>query len=131
MSCLTRLSVQSLYSRFFWHGHFIGHVARVRGPERILGRGAAVQLFQWDQTFATGSPVVDRQHQHLVEIINRFGVLLTSDASDTREIDKVCDQLIEYLNYHFAQEEQFMDAVGLDQRHIVQHRQQDTIWSMR
>ena len=83
-----------------------------------------MQLFQWDQTFATGSPVIDRQHQYLIEIINRFGVLLMRDASDTREIDKVCAKLMEYTNYHFAEEEQLMDSAGLDQRHIVQHRQQ-------
>ena len=83
-----------------------------------------MQLFQWDQAFATGSPVVDRQHQYLVEIINQFGMLLTREASDTKEIDKVCTQLMEYTNYHFVEEEQLMASVGLDQRHIAQHRQQ-------
>jgi len=83
-----------------------------------------MQLFQWDQTFATGSPVVDSQHQYLIEIINRFGALIMRDASNTGEIDKVCGQLMEYTNYHFAEEEQLMDSAGLDQRHIVQHRQQ-------
>ena len=90
----------------------------------ILRPENAMQLFQWDQTFATGSPVVDSQHQYLVEIINRFGVLIMRDASNTQEIDKVCAQLMEYTNYHFAEEEQLMDAVGLDQRHTAQHRQQ-------
>lgn len=90
----------------------------------VFDRGTAMQLFQWDQTFATGSPLVDKQHQYLVEIINQFGALLTRDASNTREIDKVCAKLMEYTNYHFAEEEQLMDAVGLDYRHIDQHRQQ-------
>lgn len=91
----------------------------------ILHTGeSAMQLFEWDQTFATGSPVVDRQHQYLIEIINRFGDLLTRDASDLQEIDNVCGKLMEYTNYHFAEEEQLMASAGLDQRHIDQHRQQ-------
>ena len=83
-----------------------------------------MQLFQWDQTFATGSPDVDRQHQYLVEIINRFGDLITRDAFDMQEIDKVCGQLMDYTNYHFAEEEELMASAGLDQRHITEHRRQ-------
>lgn len=83
-----------------------------------------MQLFQWDQTFATGSTVVDGQHQYLIEIINQFGELITRNASGTREIEKVCSQLMEYTNYHFSEEERLMETTGLDQRHIIQHCQQ-------
>jgi hemerythrin len=86
--------------------------------------GTAMQLFQWDQTFETGSAVIDGQHQYMVEMINQFGELITRNASGTEEIELVCAKLIEYTNYHFAEEEQLMATAGLDQRHINQHCRQ-------
>ncbi len=83
-----------------------------------------MQLFQWDQTFETGNTVVDVQHQYLIEIINQFGETITRNNPETREIEKVCSKLIEYTNHHFSEEERFMKAAGLDQRHIIQHCQQ-------
>ena len=83
-----------------------------------------MQLFQWDQTFATGSTVVDGQHQYLIEIINQFGELITRNDPETKEIEEVCLKLMEYTNYHFSEEERLMETAGLDQRHIIHHCQQ-------
>ena len=83
-----------------------------------------MQFFQWDPAFQTGSHDVDRQHQQLISILNRFGALLVRDAVGSGEIAQVCEELLVYAHYHFAEEEALMAASGLDQRHRHEHRQQ-------
>ncbi|WP_156500115.1 hypothetical protein [Ectothiorhodospira sp. BSL-9] len=34
--------------------------------------------FQWNANFVTGLSTVDEQHQHLVDLINRLGALLST-----------------------------------------------------
>lgn len=83
-----------------------------------------MQFFQWDETFQTGSPLVDEQHQQLVDIVNRFGDLLAHNATGRQEVETVCQELLEYTRYHFDAEERLMASLGLDQRHHQQHQQQ-------
>jgi diguanylate cyclase (GGDEF)-like protein/hemerythrin-like metal-binding protein len=83
-----------------------------------------MQLFQWDSSFLTGSDLVDGQHEQLVNLINRFGKLLSDGSSNPRIIENVCVELIEYTNKHFTEEERLMVSVGLDKRHLLQHHKQ-------
>ncbi len=83
-----------------------------------------MQLFQWDSSFLTGSDLVDGQHEQLVNLINRFGKLLSDGSPNPNIIENVCVELIEYTNKHFAEEERLMVSVGLDQRHLLQHHKQ-------
>ena len=36
-----------------------------------------METFKWDDCFVTGLSTVDEQHRRLVDIINRFGRILT------------------------------------------------------
>lgn len=80
-------------------------------------------LFNWNETFLTGLPAVDHQHQRLVELINDLSELvMSSDTIDADAFAFARDTLLDYVATHFAGEEALMDKACLDRRHIEQHR---------
>lgn len=87
-------------------------------------RKTAMQLFEWDSLFLTGNEIVDSQHKHIVELINRFGKSLSSNSSNPQIIESLYDELVEYAKHHFVEEERLMTSVGLDERHLLQHNKQ-------
>jgi hemerythrin len=83
-----------------------------------------VESFHWDNHFETGLEEVDRQHHFLVDLINRFGDQLTQVAHvSLDDLENVLNDLAAYALYHFQEEEHLMLRVGLDSRHVEQHRQ--------
>ncbi|TRZ97916.1 MAG: GGDEF domain-containing protein [Rhodocyclaceae bacterium] len=83
-----------------------------------------MESFHWGKQFETGLTEVDRQHHFLVDLINRFGDLLTQIAQVSQgELESVLDELADYAHYHFEEEESLMRQVGLDARHFEQHLQ--------
>ncbi|OJZ17114.1 MAG: hypothetical protein BGP21_02175 [Thiobacillus sp. 65-29] len=80
-------------------------------------------LFNWNETFLTGLPAIDHQHQRLVELINDLGELvMSSDAIDTDAFAFARDALLDYVGSHFSGEEALMEKACLDRRHLEQHR---------
>jgi len=81
-----------------------------------------MSAFLWDKSFLTGLDQVDEQHHALVDLINRFsGLLEAGDISDPRALGRVCEELTQYANYHFTEEQMFMDELGVDPRHVAHH----------
>lgn len=84
-----------------------------------------MEFFKWDQHFLTGLDLVDEQHHRLVGILNGFLELLTrQDAASKDELERVFDELRDYAGVHFSDEENLMQQVGIDPRHLAYHRQQ-------
>ena len=82
-----------------------------------------MESFRWDKHYITGLAEVDRQHRHLVDIINQFGELLTRpDGIAFDDLEKVFGELAAYAQYHFTEEESLMDQAGVDPRHQQHHR---------
>lgn len=82
-----------------------------------------MESFHWDKHFETGLQAVDEQHHHLVDIINQLGEILTDSAQVSfDDIEKVFGELAAYAQYHFTEEESLMEQLGIDQRHLEQHR---------
>ena len=81
-----------------------------------------MESFHWDKHFVTGLDEVDKQHHHLVDVINRFGDLLTQLQGVTfDDIETVFKELADYAQYHFREEQGLMTAAGLDPRHVKYH----------
>ncbi len=79
--------------------------------------------FVWDRHFVTGIADVDEQHQLLVNLINRLEQLLNGeDGVQVADIEAVLAKLTAYAQYHFATEEAMMESVGLDDRHVMEHK---------
>lgn len=82
-----------------------------------------MDAFQWNQCFVTGLVGVDNQHHRLVDLINRFGEIVTRPGgASSADIRKVFAELAHYAVYHFNEEEALMESCGIDPRHIATHR---------
>ncbi|MES9869298.1 MAG: bacteriohemerythrin [Sedimenticola sp.] len=80
-----------------------------------------MEAFHWDDHYLTGIEVVDEQHHHLVDLLNRYSTLLTGDELDLENIENVFSELADYADYHFREEEQLMQRIGIDERHFNLH----------
>lgn len=82
-----------------------------------------METFQWNACFVTGLNSVDDQHRRIVDLINRFGVLiLRQDGASFAEMEALFAELADYAKYHFADEEALMESQRVDPRHVAQHR---------
>lgn len=83
-----------------------------------------MESFHWDKHFVTGLAEVDDQHHVLVDLINRFGELLSQlEGASFSDIETLFNELNEYAQYHFKEEEGMMSVVGLDARFLAHHIQ--------
>ncbi|NTV69017.1 MAG: PAS domain-containing protein [Azonexaceae bacterium] len=80
-----------------------------------------MDIFVWNDSFVTGQPVVDSEHQGLVSLINWI-IEHQSTSTPPEEIDKVLVQLVEYAVTHFQHEEELMASTGCDPRFAEIHR---------
>jgi hemerythrin-like metal-binding protein/PAS domain S-box-containing protein len=80
-----------------------------------------MDIFVWNDSFVTGQPVVDTEHQGLVSLINWL-IEHQSTSTPPEEVDKVLVQLVEYAVTHFGHEEELMASTGCDPRFIEIHR---------
>lgn len=86
-----------------------------------------MESFHWDKHFVTGLVEVDKQHHHLVDVINQFGELLTRpEGVAFGDMEQVFAELAAYAQYHFSEEEMLMDKAGVDPRHIKHHLHEHT-----
>lgn len=98
-----------------------------------------MNLFVWNPMFETGIALVDAQHRRLVSIINHLGTTLISSTLDLAAIEADYQELADYAQQHFADEEGLMAAAGLSTQYIEKHRSQHraftgqvaTLWQQR
>lgn len=63
-----------------------------------------VEVFPWNENFATGVAEIDAQHKKLVKLLNRLASHL-AHQSDISTLESVFQELAEYAVYHFQTEE--------------------------
>jgi hemerythrin-like metal-binding protein len=73
----------------------------------------------WDPAYRIGVEAIDRQHQKLFDISNRFYDACRQHARRAR-LRRIFDELLEYTAYHFAEEERLMQQIGYPD--LPQHR---------
>lgn len=84
-----------------------------------------MESFVWNECFITGLSEVDKQHHHLVDVINRYGELLTrQEGVQAADVEAVFGELAAYAVYHFREEEQLMEREHVDPRHVERHREE-------
>ena len=67
-------------------------------------------LIQWTDDLSTGIPVIDNQHQRIVEYINKLHHAQVHHSRE--EVGVVLDELVDYTLSHFAFEESLMEESG-------------------
>ena len=66
---------------------------------------------EWAEFLELGEPTIDAQHKRLVEIVNVF--LGAADKGEAQDVlHQTLDDLLEYTNSHFDEEEAFMERLG-------------------
>ncbi|MBU1002212.1 MAG: bacteriohemerythrin [Proteobacteria bacterium] len=78
---------------------------------------------QWNDRMSVGVETIDRQHEQLLELMNRLHEACSDEACNPATIQEAADLFSEYTRHHFATEEQFMDSTSYPEfeEHMEQH----------
>ncbi len=71
---------------------------------------------EFAEEYKTGIEILDREHKILFEIVERAHHLVRSGAGEPQggEIMKIIEELKKYTQYHFADEEEYMESIGYE-----------------
>lgn len=78
------------------------------------------EAFVWGARFLTHIPVIDSQHQRLVELINRLGEVLV--GGNENALPEIVAEIRAYAGYHFRTEEGVWNSAGLDREAQTHHQ---------
>ena len=93
-----------------------------RRPAPAPSRTTPPGRVQWSPRYEVGIEVIDGQHRHLLELINRLQQALDSN-NDLDLLVESLRELVRYTEHHFATEERLMDEVGASaERHRGEHQ---------
>jgi hemerythrin-like metal-binding protein len=79
-------------------------------------------LIEWDDSYSVNVAEIDRQHRHLIALYNKLHEAMSrGKGNDVLEL--VFDELVEYTETHFKDEESYFHAIDYPdtQRHIMEH----------
>jgi len=83
-------------------------------------------VVEWNESLATGSAELDRQHRRLIDLANELDAAESDSHISEERLRTFVEEIIDFANDHFLQEEEFMREVGyppeLIQRMIEVHR---------
>ncbi len=66
------------------------------------------KLINWSDAYSIGHDEVDKQHQVLVELINKlYDAFLSAKAYDM--VSEILDEMIDYTQYHFGFEHEIFE----------------------
>ena len=66
----------------------------------------------WDASYELGIDVIDKQHKHLVNLMNQLYTACLADRGELDEAFKqVMKELVEYVAFHFKDEEKLMESI--------------------
>ncbi|MFZ2889340.1 bacteriohemerythrin [Sulfuricurvum sp.] len=89
-----------------------------------------IDIFPWNEHFATGLSTIDDQHRKLVKILNDLATNVAFNA-DSEALNAIFDELTDYTLYHFQTEEviwhQYLPYDPLDSEHQNVHQQFVTV----
>ena len=79
-------------------------------------------MIKWSEELRIGHPLIDADHQRLIEIINEF-LGNEGKVDDSQVLNKTLKSLIEYTNKHFTREIQIQKEAGYPQvkMHEAEH----------
>jgi hemerythrin len=82
----------------------------------------------WNDGYSIGVQQIDEHHQHLFFLSNRFHDIFVKDAP-SQDLSPLFDELIDYVIYHFAAEEQLMQEYRFHEYEM--HRKEHENFSQR
>ena len=80
-------------------------------------------LFTWYNKYSVNNEELDKHHKALFDILNKlYNSCLSKD--DSIALGPTIEELVAYVDYHFAAEEQYMKNAGYNDidKHISEHK---------
>lgn len=95
--------------------------------ERTLGSAAKetdIVAFEWSKAIETGRADIDQEHRKIIDFLNELRQAVYQPAADNR-LSGTLLGLKEYVDLHFAHEEEIMNGFDYDERdlHLAAHAQ--------
>lgn len=80
------------------------------------------KFFEWNDSYRIDDEI-DDQHRGLIDMVNHLHKHLRDDKNMKLYLEVFLEQLVSYVNYHFASEEKAMKAANyLDfEKHVMAH----------
>ena len=79
-------------------------------------------LIEWEDAYVTGIDEFDNHHRKLFAMLNKSYHMIVAGSSQ-QELEELLADLLDYIRYHFAAEEELMRAKeyrNID-RHVIEH----------
>ena len=105
------------------HGHVVAELAR---------EAHTMKEARWDESLSVGIAIVDEQHKALIARMNDVSRAVEL-AHGPLEVTRTLGFLIDYTNYHFADEEKYMQQAnypGLADQQAAHQKFRDTLASL-
>ena len=68
-----------------------------------------MSYLKWDQSLSVNDDVMDEQHQLLFDYVNEFYEAIKKHE-DNHQLLQIMEKVLAYTKFHFAEEEELMDA---------------------
>lgn len=78
-----------------------------------------MEILKWREIYATGVEEMDNQHKQLIKLVNSM-YLVVRDQQELEDLDGVLEEMGNYAESHFNDEEQLLEQHGYDQ--LEQHK---------
>lgn len=69
-------------------------------------------IITWDESFSVNDIEIDNQHQKWIEIANELHDALMENKQSGKITEKTLDAMVEYAQFHFSYEEDFMKKIN-------------------
>jgi hemerythrin len=70
------------------------------------------EIIEWEYRFSLGIPIIDKQHQNLVDLTNKlYSACKLDSASMRQQFKQTMHEAVDYVRYHFSTEEKLMALI--------------------
>lgn len=93
------------------------------GAQTRFADDSSVPLIAWSESFSVNVAEMDRQHRQLISLYNALHEAMARGRGND-VLDLIFDQLVEYTETHFKDEEHYFEAIGYadSKSHIMEHQ---------
>lgn len=81
------------------------------------------KFIEWDERYCIGVPRLDKQHQHLIHLLNMLYYKVGAEL-EPGQIWILLDRFVEYADRHFATEEQLARNNGFPLDELYAHQKE-------
>ena len=82
-----------------------------------------MSIITWDKNYSVGVEEIDKQHQVLIDIINKLFSLYTNKKFAQTDVTPIFKELTDYADHHFSTEEHYFHLYNYEKKdqHIAIH----------